>query len=1268
MDEKVWNVVFSYLENPLHHGQVKQKGCPLDITARSRFNNFDIEQHKSLNAELKYLYTAVTRAKGSLWIYDSDDKVRCPMMIYWHKRDLVEVVSTLMELKEVTEKFSTDTHTTGFTVSSSLEDWKLQGDTFMSNGLWQRAGFCYKKAGPEYLNLVKEAEAFQLIQDARQNISLYLEASICFLESFNLKHSNVCIRRAAICLCHCNPTKYAQAAELFEKIGCLEDAARCYLKANDMTNFIIQQERCQNYDSVVYHLLKRRHRREALLKAVEYETKGYCLSFEYSSSELSTVCAKFYLKKKDNNTLKEVLQYMPEQEKRLQYLKDAKLYEEVYKHYVSSLQFEKAFELALAQNYLNKAITLAVEIKDSTQQAQFTLLMARSFCAGEDNYHSDYITELLTKLLKSSKNLLWKAEAHLLLGKIHKQLENIEEAIRLYEELNHKAGILESFKVKLLLKDSISVRHFLNCYHLAENISKAIKGKNDINVDVQNTMTFYGLKLRGKVYLGTKYSHCFIKFERLQKYMCEKEHDQIGMTRFNLDLKKAFVAYFDQLLDYTKFTQKVLEAWKSSYMYSILFPKKTLSQPLNRSQLTTSAISEYLQSCVNVLDLDLLNKKSFNEEIMAHLNHIFSPDVYMFVSGLSREHIQAIRDVAPLLNPLKSMLSRDLQKIGSNGKLKADFWLHIWRTYCLTYPNSTEAYNKLLKLEDTVNKTKSPSPIGYIYWRNDNKFYHLLRLWLNSCDDIRNNSRPNVLWASRLAINHFAGNIIEDRDISMTVLNLVNIFTIHTTALLVMMTQSNRIREKTNNFRFPQVYTHVVEVFDSMNCHNEAHRGLFSACNKSVLFCHYNDFLRTCHGLLKSMLEYLLGMHRKAPHYSMLKFSLEKLSEKDFIQCLILTLTLLGNLSLIQNTIDYKRRTTEIMEQFASNNPELPPHVNQVLKVFKNVYTISVQDIFELTSQCLELSNQDGALLYLSYQSEANTPYYTKMTVMPFKSKKLTSPDSKDKNQPSTNIHGQKTFPSVTPQEFHPPAIPQSTSNIEMKDSSSEEHYDEEAEEAAENIIVPQLPSVDIEAKFASADIVDEVNLFCNVCGIQYRDDGVDQTVEEYSEIDSYTNHFSGQNHQENTESYILFNEMKLIGDQCRNDSEQKIEECEAVNESIESPKLYECCDNLKREIESYDRTISQINDKRTWAEGTQKVEQINTKLQHILEDTNTRLSKVITKKDELKRKVLLKAQEKEDIMKEMEMAGLEDDFQNFEESIAPWSKKKRKQVNKRRI
>ena len=368
-------MISSYLEMHRHQDKIVN---PLKLPGSNsdpRSRPFDPKLHKSLNAELKYLYTAITRTKCNLWIYDSDQKMRLPMFDYWFKRNLVKVVGA-GSISEIEGMYNLV-----FASNSTTEQWKAQGDNFRKKHLWDQARLCYERAGDENKYLVKEAQAYQLIQSARQQKpSLYLEAAVLFLECDNLHHKTHYINAAALCLRHVRPQKLSQAGLLYEKLGEHSKACQVYLKAKDVENYTRIKEAREEYSSVVRTLLGKpfMRKRDALMKAREYEELGIMLEPELSASKLSYSCAKFYSERKDKETLVDVLQYMPEVERRVRFLKEAKLYDRAFKEYERNKQYADAYRLAAAQGWFDKGQSLAQNVRDHNEQAVFILQKAKS--------------------------------------------------------------------------------------------------------------------------------------------------------------------------------------------------------------------------------------------------------------------------------------------------------------------------------------------------------------------------------------------------------------------------------------------------------------------------------------------------------------------------------------------------------------------------------------------------------------------------------------------------------------------------------------------------------------------------------------------------------------------------------------------------------------------------------------------------------------------------------------------------------------------------
>ena len=204
--DKDWRVVTTFAD------KTYPKSTDNILESKPRPLEFDERLHKSMNSEFKYLYTAITRAKCNLWIYDSSESRRLPMLDYWMRCGLVRVV-------RVGEKEEDDRVL--FTATSTPEQWRTQGDYFRKKGLWEPAIKCYHKAGDTLSE--KEAEAYLFAQKARHSkipreIQEWFEkAALAFLTCDYKSHDVKYLVNAAKCLK--NARKHAEAAKLFERLG-----------------------------------------------------------------------------------------------------------------------------------------------------------------------------------------------------------------------------------------------------------------------------------------------------------------------------------------------------------------------------------------------------------------------------------------------------------------------------------------------------------------------------------------------------------------------------------------------------------------------------------------------------------------------------------------------------------------------------------------------------------------------------------------------------------------------------------------------------------------------------------------------------------------------------------------------------------------------------------------------------------------------------------------------------------------------------------------
>ena len=170
-----------------------------------------------LNSELKILYTALTRARCNLWIYDSNPDKRSAMFYYFQKRGLVKVLSVSL----TSDRSQGETM---FTKKSTNAEWKQKGDYYRDKKKWEPAIFCYKKAGMDVM--AEETKAYHNVYEGiqlrnKRRIAAmkdhYLRAAMNFVKCFELQSCIKWIEKAASCLF--NASEYNLAASLFMKLN-----------------------------------------------------------------------------------------------------------------------------------------------------------------------------------------------------------------------------------------------------------------------------------------------------------------------------------------------------------------------------------------------------------------------------------------------------------------------------------------------------------------------------------------------------------------------------------------------------------------------------------------------------------------------------------------------------------------------------------------------------------------------------------------------------------------------------------------------------------------------------------------------------------------------------------------------------------------------------------------------------------------------------------------------------------------------------------------
>ena len=181
-----WRLVFSYLvqqdrsQSDAVRDDLKKRQAlerDHDVGGMLRELEFNEQSHQILCSELKHFYTAITRARVRVVIYDQSAVKRAPLFYYLEKRSLCDAVSVLGQ---------TSAH--GLAVESKPEEWQVQGNNLMHRRMFRLAAQCFKKSGDTRLeNACMAQDSIMHAKDGKSShlVDTYLTAAEHFIKADN---------------------------------------------------------------------------------------------------------------------------------------------------------------------------------------------------------------------------------------------------------------------------------------------------------------------------------------------------------------------------------------------------------------------------------------------------------------------------------------------------------------------------------------------------------------------------------------------------------------------------------------------------------------------------------------------------------------------------------------------------------------------------------------------------------------------------------------------------------------------------------------------------------------------------------------------------------------------------------------------------------------------------------------------------------------------------------------------------------------------------
>ncbi|NXX79996.1 TRNK1 protein, partial [Urocolius indicus] len=434
---KEWKIISSYtpgsdvqvgtkllIEMPLEDAGGMQKTAP-----------FNVEMYKMLNGELKQLYTAITRARVNLWIFDEDRDKRAPAFKYFIKRGFVHVVKA-DEKKDLDDSM--------FVKTSTPEEWIAQGDYYAKHQFWEVAAKCYQKGG------ANEKSKLALAHDAvlkvhskkaslREKKMEYMTLAKTYLECGEPELSLKCLFQSK---------EFRLCAELCKKLGKMKDAAVYYQKSQCYREASECYEQIEEFDLAVKMYCQEELYEEAAKAVERYEellnAKGQVASrLSCTANQLYLEAAAKYLSMNRSEEMMRVLSKL-DIEDQLEFLKSQGCLRQTADLLKREGRKEEAAKLMKQHGFALEAASLTA-VKEF--RATCLLTMARAAVSRRSESEladTEVILREALRLCEQTEQKAGIAEAVFLQGLLKGDFTKLRNAYCQFLSLNHVAGAVEA--------------------------------------------------------------------------------------------------------------------------------------------------------------------------------------------------------------------------------------------------------------------------------------------------------------------------------------------------------------------------------------------------------------------------------------------------------------------------------------------------------------------------------------------------------------------------------------------------------------------------------------------------------------------------------------------------------------------------------------------------------------------------------------------------------------------------------------------------------
>lgn len=285
----------------------------------------------ALTSELKHLYTAITRPRKRLIIFDEDAAVRKPLLDYWLKLGYVNVITEETLEKGADSEQSSKLIETLAGKNTSKAGWRAQGVRMFTRKYYEQAVKCFEKSGDSDLKFRAEgyyeaSRGAEILAEAESLKYEFAEKSTTKAERLQLdekitelnKKAYDCFNKAADIFidlnmgmkagqCYFTVQEYEKAASCFKAAGFLGQAGEAYLKmgrhieagelyekANIPSNAIVAYDKAKDWGRVLKCLyafkdeFEEGNRAKLIKKYIQLELKAIYQEYESANNASSS--------------------------------------------------------------------------------------------------------------------------------------------------------------------------------------------------------------------------------------------------------------------------------------------------------------------------------------------------------------------------------------------------------------------------------------------------------------------------------------------------------------------------------------------------------------------------------------------------------------------------------------------------------------------------------------------------------------------------------------------------------------------------------------------------------------------------------------------------------------------------------------------------------------------------------------------------------------------------------------------------------------------